>query len=610
MPRPPRPPAIHPAIHLLRLLAWLVVFEFFGGVLLSPGEASEGYLIWLAAAACAAAVLALGLGGLLGLIPGLRERPGWLVLCAAGALCLVAMMVDGNLLLAPLFGICALLTWVRWRFPGQPSRKRTAFRAVFFTLLLVGLVGAGLRTRRPWQYSQAEVLSQQSVLLVVLDTVRRDHLSTYGYARDTSPNLSALAARGTSYRAWANACWSVPGHGTVLTGRYAGAHGAHYEGWVLGEGERTVARAFEQAGYDTLLVSGNPWLQVENGLAADFGGLVEAFGHYVTPNAFLLLRAARPLWDLDQDKGGAAGARALGRWLDGRPDPERPFFVMANVMEAHAPYHQVPVEDLERYLPEGYPRAAAVELSDRLLGLHLIGGEPPSGDDAERAVDLYDGAVRGADRVVGQLLDELRERGLEESTLVVVTADHGEFLGEKGLWGHVHGLYEPVLAVPLVVAGPGQARGVCHPATARLIDVAPTVLAAAGVPRSLWPLVHGRVLGEGPDGVPVLAEQYVPTLLHAEGEAPTGELDGFAVRRFALFEGGWELHVKGEEGTLSDWRVDEQVSPTTPEAATERLFAIREQAGARWELGEGEAAPGLDAFSREALRALGYLGAE
>ena len=611
MARSPRPVAIHPAIHLLRMLGWLVVLEFFGGVLLSPGEASEGYLVWLAAAAVAAVVIAAVIGGLAGLSGWLRARPEAVIGLAGLGLAGASQVVDGSLLLAPLFVICGGLAWVRWRLPGKPSRGRSVFRVIFFTVLLVGLVGAGLRTRRPWQFSEAEVVGQHSVLLVVLDTVRRDHLSTYGYGRDTSPNLSDLAARGISYRAWANGCWSLPGHGTVLTGRYAGAHGAHYEGWTLAEGERTIARAFEQAGYDTLLVSGNPWLQVENGLAADFGALVEAFGHYVTPNAFLLLRIARPVWDLDQDKGGAAGARAFGRWLDARPEPERPFFTMVNVMEAHAPYHQVPVEDLERYLPVDYSRASAVSLSEALLAMHLVGGEPPAGEDVQRAVDIYDGAVRGADRVVGQLLDELRERGLEEQVLVVVTSDHGEFLGEHGLWGHVHGLYEPVLSVPLVLAGPGQPRGVCSPATARLIDVGPTVLRAAGVPQALWPLVHGRVLGEGPDEAPVLAEQYVPMLLHAEGEAPSGELGAFAVRRFALIEGGQELHVVGEEGSVVDWRVDAEVSPTTPEDAVRRLFELRDAAGARWDPDpDAEGQPSLDAFSREALRALGYLGAE
>jgi len=604
----------------MRLLGWLVVFEFFGGVLLSPGEASEGYLFWLVGATLGAAVVSLGLGGALGLIPTLRDRPGWLLMALAALLAVAGRAVDGSFLLAPAISIAAVLAWVRWRFPGEPGRGRTVFRVIFFTVLLLGLVSAGLRTRRPWTWSSADVASEQSVLLVVLDTVRRDHLSTYGYPRDTSPTLDALAARGTSYRAWANACWSLPGHGTVLTGRYAGAHGAHYEGWQLAEGERTIARAFEQAGYDTLLVTGNPWLQVGNGLAYDFGALVEAFGHYVTPNAFLLLRLAQPVWDRDRDKGGASGARALGRWLDARPDPDRPFFAMVNVMEAHAPYHKAPPEDFERYLPRGFGRSAAVGLSNDIFGLHLVGGEPLQGEDLERAVDIYDGAVRSADRVLALLLAQLEARGLEDQVLVVVTADHGEFLGEHGLWGHVHGLYEPVLSVPLVMAGPGVARGVCSPATARLIDVAPTVLDAAGVPQALWPLVHGRVLGQGPIDAPVLAEQYVPTLLHAAAQAPTGDLKGFAVRRFALFDGQRELHVQGEEGALVAWRdlgqpdgQAEPLSSSDPEAAraVRALFDMRDQAGARWDLPDGAPLdPSLDSFSREALRALGYLEAE
>ncbi len=621
MPRSAPPPTIHPAVHLLRLLGWLVVLEFFGGVLLSPGEASEGYLLWLGGAAIGAGFIAGALGGLLGLVGWLRQRPALIIGLAVLALALASLAVDGSLLLLPVLLICGGLAWVRWRYPGKPSRGRTAFRAVFFTVLVVGLISAGLRTRRPWAWSSADVASEQSVLLVVLDTVRRDHLSTYGYPRDTSPTLDGLAARGTSYRAWANGCWSLPGHGTVLTGRYAGAHGAHYEGWALAEGERTIARAFEQAGYDTLLVSGNPWLQVDNGLAYDFGALIEAFGHYVTPNAFLLLRLSKGLWDRDRDKGGAAGARGLGRWLDSRPDPARPFFAMVNVMEAHAPYHQAPPADFERYLPDDFGRGAAIELSNDVFGLHLVGGDPPAGEAIQRAHDIYDGALRAADRVLAAHLAELEARGLLEDTLVVVTADHGEYLGEHGLWGHVHGLHEPVLAVPMVMAGPGVARGVCSPATARLIDVAPTVLHVAGVPRALWPLAHGRVLGESSIEAPVLAEQYVPTLLHATAEAPTGELDAFAVRRFALLDDGYELHVRGEEGAVTHWRALDQPDAegaallpgehAAAQAAAQRLFTLRERADATWQAPEGAALePSLDGFSKEALRALGYLGAE
>jgi hypothetical protein len=214
--------------------------------------------------------------------------------------------------------------------------------------------------------------------------------------------------------------------------------------------------------------------------------------------------------------------------------------------------------------------------------------------------------------VVGQLFDQLRSRGLQDDVLVVVTADHGEFLGEHGLWGHVHGLYEPVLAVPLILAGPGIPRGVCSPATARLIDVAPTVLDAAGVPQALWPLVHGRVLGQGDPDAPVMAEQYRPTLLHAASEAPTGDLDGFAVRRFALFDGDRELHVRGEDGHVTGWQDLRQPDgmPAVPaDAAVRALFELRDASGARWQAAtDGTAGPGLDAFSREALRALGYLG--
>ncbi|MFH1466077.1 MAG: sulfatase [Pseudomonadota bacterium] len=606
----PRPPPVPAARHLLRLLGWMVVFEYLTGVVLSPGEASRGALGWLALAGVVAFGVGLVAGWLLDRVPPLARRPEAVLALGAAGLAALGRVVDHTWLLAGLPTLCAVLAWLRWRFPGQPGRGRSVFRLVFFTGLVVLLLGLGLRTRRPWSFAEGAVPRGPSVLVVVLDTVRRDHCSAFGYPRETTPNLAALARRGQSWRAWAHACWSLPGHGTILTGRYAGAHGANYEGMAFAEGERTTAGVFGAAGYDTLLVTANPWLRDDNGLAADFGALVAAWERTVTPAAFLLLRTTRGVWDLDRDKGGAAGARAFGRWLDARPDAARPFFALVNVMEAHAPYGCVPPAEALRFLPAGWTAGQAKALGERVLALQMMGGAAPAGEEAARVVDLYDGAVHAADAVLGRLLAQLEARGQGRDTLVVVLSDHGEFLGEHGLWGHTQGLYPEVLEVPLVAAGPGVVAGTCGGDTARLIDVAPTLLALAGLGPDALPAVHGRPLGQASAEAPVLAEQFRPRLMEGAARPPLGDLGAFAHRRFSLIEGGVELLV--EEGEAPRWlgRDGELLAAPPVGAPTEeRLAALRAAAGADRQDG-AEPAPAdrvLDGFNREALRALGYL---
>jgi arylsulfatase A-like enzyme len=587
----------------------MVVLEYLTGVVFSPGEASHGALGWLALAGGAALGAGLVAGWLLDRLPRLARRPEAVLLLGAVGLAGLGRAVDRTWLLAGLPAICALLAWLRWRFPGRPGRGRSLFRLAFFAALIALLLGLGLRTRRPSRFADGPAPSGPSVLVVVLDTVRQDHCSAYGYPRDTTPHLAALARRGESWRAWANACWSLPGHGTILTGRYAGAHGANYEGMHLAAGERTLAAAFGAAGHDTLLVTANPWLQDENGLGTDFGTLVAAWDRTVTPAAFLLLRASRPLWDWDRDKGGAAGVRAFARWLDTRPDPARPFFALVNVMEAHAPYGCIPPAEALRFLPAGWTAARARDLGERVLALQLMGGAAPEGEDAARVVDLYDGAVHAADAVLGRLLGILRARGLEDGTLVVVLSDHGEFLGEHGLWGHAHGLYPPVLEVPLVMAGPGVPPGTCGGEGAQLIDVAPMVLARAGLGEGALPAAHGRPLGRGAPEVPVLAEQFRPRLIGGAAQPPLGDLGAFAHRRFALVEGAVELLV--EEGEPPRWeRLDGLPAGGAMDGpSVERLAALRRATGAdrQDDLTPIQADQALDGFSREALRALGYL---
>jgi arylsulfatase A-like enzyme len=609
---PPIPPLVHCSVHGVRALGWVALFEFLFGVSLISAANLGGAGHWMLLGAAVHLAIGAALGLLLELSERPRHHPHLACFLIAAAVILMGLAVDRNLSVAPAAVVGSAFAWSRWRFPGKPSRKRAVFRVAFFGGLVALLAALGGKPLSPWRWAKAPAAGEHPVVVVVLDTVRRDHLSAYGYLRDTSPNLMALAQRGVLHPGWANACWSLPGHATLLTGRYSGIHGAHYEGGEIAEGLPTLQQVFGEAGYDTLAITGNPWLHVGNGTGDGFGAFVEGWSRTIVPASFLGLRALRPLWDRDQDKGGAYAARTLGRWLDSRPDPERPFFAVVNLMEAHAPYHQVVPEDRDRYLPRNYDDEAAVALSKAILAHHLAGTGAPRPADHSVLVDLYDGAVRGADRALGQVLETLEERGLAEDTVIIVTSDHGEHFGEHGLWGHVHGLYEEVLQIPFVVAGPGVPVGRSEK-PARLIDVAPTALALAGVDRSSWPQYDGRPVGEGDARDPRVAEQYIPVLLgSAEGLA--GDLGGVKARRRSWSDGEVKVHLReGGKPKLfdiaanpaEDWaRV--RMSDARVESAVAGLDAWAEQTGIQWPEHVG-AGPAVSGWQQDALRALGYV---
>ncbi|GEM_PF-6182624 len=588
-------------IHGLRVSGWVVVLELLASVGVF-GVAQTGWsaLGWVGVATLANALVGAVAGAVLDRLPAVAGRPP--LACA-----LLGMLFTGLAFGEPgaVFAIVGgIFAWSRWRFPGQASRARSLVRWGFFGGLLVGFVVYAVTALGRPHYTTGPYVEGPNVLVVVLDTVRRDHLSTYGYPRNTSPHLDALADRGARWDGFSNATWSLPSHATVLTGLYSGGHGAHYEDGTLDD-VPTLPDAFGDAGYDTLCVTANPWLNQENGLAAGFGTHLEAWGRLLVPSSFAVLRRTKALWlGTDEDKGGAWGAGRLGAWLDARPEPDRPFFALVNVIEAHVPYQQVPAVHRRAFLPDTLADADAVALGEQVLSHHLKATGAPEGPELGWNVDLYDGAIQAADAVLGMHLKALTERGLIDDTVVLVIADHGEYLGEHDLWGHLHGLYEPVLSVPFVMAGPGVPRGP-QPGPAQLVDVAPTLFALTGVTGFES---HGRDARTREVGHAVVAEQYTPYLVSGEGEALVGDLDGFAVRRRSVRVGSLKLRTSASGAVEHDLHEDpEEVSALEPDPG----LLLAEQAwlaatGITWpdEAGEGPLTEGLDI---EALRALGYV---
>jgi arylsulfatase A-like enzyme len=364
------------------------------------------------------------------------------------------------------------------------------------------------------------------VILVSMDTTRADHLSTYGYGRETSPNLTAFAADALLFtQARSPAGWTLPGHASMLTGLYPARHGAMLAGtWLGGQsidgrrnvahplapGRVTLAQALRDRGYRTAgFVANFSYLYRDYGIGRGFGFYDDAPGLLlrVHPPVIRLARLAAPAFCVKPYRTAREmNAAALG-WLDRAP-AGRPIFLFLNYMEPHQPYMADPPYD--RWV-QAQPRAA--ELLQRDLYTHEIKTWKP--DELAFVTATYDGQVAAMDAGLGELLAALKARGRYENALVVVTADHGELLGEHGSVGHMgRMLYEPLVHVPMVVKFPGaeHARG-RDDTPVQLVDVVPTALRAAGAPPipdvqgEPLPAVHHAILAE--EGInPYLASSY------------------------------------------------------------------------------------------------------
>jgi len=393
--------------------------------------------------------------------------------------------------------------------PILPRRRLLPLaRAGVLGLLAVASIALGGGGARPPRRGPV------NVVFVCIDTLRADHLSAYGYPQPTTPRLAELARRGMLFeRAQAAAPWTVPSVGSLLTALYPGEHGAAVDGEIRQLDEQTPAQLrpevqslgdlFHEAGLRTALLSGNPYL---------WGRFQRGFDLAVAER-----RTAAELTD-----------RAVA-WLAAAP--EKPFFLYLQYMDLHQPTEPPPL-----YAGRFETAAQRRENSGAEPGARL--GAKPSDQSFERQSDLgdrgfrsfraekiarYDGALLYVDAEIGRLLDALAQLGRQGDTLVVVTADHGEEFWDhaeaerhmgadpRGIWGvgHGHTLFQELLHVPLIVAGPGFPAGRRVSCGVSLLDVAPTLLAALGVP--LRPEMRGTSLARfrGGDGAACPAEPLV-----------------------------------------------------------------------------------------------------
>ncbi len=293
-----------------------------------------------------------------------------------------------------------------------------------------------------------------NVVLIVVDTLRRDRLPGYGRGREAAPRFARLAEQGVLFeRAIAHSSWTKTAMASLLTSRNPDRHGVRGVEDVLPDRLTTLAEAFSAAGYRTIGINANPWLQHDHGFASGFD-VYES--HSFAP--------ARKL-----------NHRALARLAEhGRG----PFLLYVHYMDVHAPY--LPPAECFSQLPLEMPGAGSMSNEELEKAYRKDGLAGPGVQ--QRVEALYDAEVRCMDAALGELLDALELKGWLRNTIVMVTADHGEAFREHGTTEHGWNLYPEVYEVPLLVVWPGRLQaGSKVGRQVASSDLGPTLLELAGV---------------------------------------------------------------------------------------------------------------------------------
>ncbi len=322
---------------------------------------------------------------------------------------------------------------------------------------------------------------QPNLLLITVDTLRADHLSSYGYRLPTSPNLDRLARHGVRF-ADATVPWpkTWPAVASMLTGKYPATTGVRlYPRRPLPSDHETLAELLGRSGYQTAAVVANVNVSAKFGFDQGFDEFVESWEEGLERETGSTVFANDP-GEVKQFTGARVVTDQAIELLDAIAN-EQPFFLWLHYIDPHGPYRP-PAEYDSLWAGEYAVKEVPFEAIPLYQRQHDVAGEPIS--DISQYIARYDREIRFFDDQLQRLLDDLARRGLRDHTLIVLTSDHGESLDED-LYLLEHGAapYQPTAGVPLVVVFPGrvpEARVVDTPVG--LIDLLPTLLELLGLP--------------------------------------------------------------------------------------------------------------------------------
>lgn len=489
------------------------------------------------------------------------------------------------------------------------TRRRLRACVVSAGLLGIGLAIAAIGCSRsqPKNAAVSPEARAPSIILILIDTFRADRVGAWGNKDGLTPALDRLAAEGTVFeRVYAASPWTMPSVGSLFSGVYPSVHKAtSYKVATgkeqLGAGEvsafspdlTTIAESLSAAGYQTAAFVSNPFIVKQHGFDQGFDVFNESFVARTAP----------------ADQVNAAAVE----WLSHRDD-RRPFFLYLHYMDTHAPYQADPSYE-EAQLSRTEAISDRRELSEferkKFAGYYAKSMRRHVNDPrhtrlsttAEYWNGRYDACVSQVDAYIGELREKLAQAGILDEALLLITADHGEALGEHEYWGHGVTAWNNQLHVPVILRRPGLVpAGRRVEQVVSLVDVSATVRDFAGAAspsptqsRSLRPLLSGNA---------------------AESRAVFAEAVNTQPGLFVVIEGHWKLlyWTKKQAHALYDLQADPreltEVGESNPQIVARLTALLTDQLRQSSEYGRGIRATSSDLSSGQSSRlsALGYAG--
>ena len=365
---------------------------------------------------------------------------------------------------------------------GNGMRMKTIIGKYLIFILMAGVVFAC--GEPPAKRGEARI----NVLLISIDSLRPDHLGCYGYERDTSPVMDSLARDGVLFNnTISTTSWTLPSHISLFTSMDIMVHGVEGDGLSLHKDIGTLAQVLKEDGYRTVAFCSSPYMNPAFGFDRGF----DLYHNIDLDNPEFENTVLPPEEQRDAVHADITSPRITelaSEWLE--KNEKDTFFLFLHMWDVH--YDYIP--------PDPYDRKFDPDYTGDIDGRDFINNPAinPEMDkrDLEHIIALYDGEIAWVDHHLGLIVAKLKELGVFERTLIVITADHGDEFFEHGGKGHRNTLYDEVVKIPLIVHGPGVLDpGMKVVDQAGIIDIAPTILNLCGLKIPSW--MQGRSLLPG-----------------------------------------------------------------------------------------------------------------
>ena len=484
---------------------------------------------------------------------------------------------------------------------------RTSYTSSIVISCALLLAAAGCSRKdapAPQSTSQQASGSWPNILLISVDTLRRDHVGCYGYSRATTPRIDRLATEGALFENMISSCsWTLPAHAAMFTGLADTIHGAVETTKRLPDDRVTLAERLKVAGYTTIGFFSGPTLHWAYGLG-------QGFDNYIDCTSYPELSGDAPKTSdtivgpaelaSRKDITGPRVYENVQRWL--KDKRTQPFFMFVHLWDVHADF--IPPPPYDRMFDPVYSGF----VDGRDFHTNPAINAAMSKRDLQHIIALYDGEIAWTDMHVGKILDDLDALGLREHTIVMLLSDHGEEFFEHHSKGHRHTLYDELIRVPLLVRYPGKVpSGARYTEQARMVDVVSTLLDLAGLPpptdvmgHSLAPLFAGKPLAGDTLAVSELFSlgQEFRSYRRPDRKMIFDNLTGAMAVYDLTADPGEQSRLKALDGVLA------QAARTDMQEGTRWLTEYRDT------LAQRATAPQLPDKTRKQLESLGYIGGD